>query len=361
MSEMRRPYGTDVGADPCPDRHVLMAAIARFQTPSLGRSVWQLASTCLSFVALDAAMYASLRISIWLTLALALPAAGLLVRLFIIQHDCGHGSFFRSRRANDVIGVICSVATFTPYGFWRRQHARHHASFNNLDRRDTGLDVYSNCATVVEYRALTASRRLLYRASRHPVVTQLLLPPIAFLVLYRVPFDTPAGWTRDRVSVHLTNLALACVVGALALLFGIVPLVLVQLPMVVVASIVGAWLFSVQHRFEQSQWARQDQWNPVQASLRGSSYLKLPPALQWLTGNIGFHHVHHLAARMPNYRLQECHDAIPELAAVTTLTLRQALLAPCYALWDEERGRMVRFPPRRRVPLIAPRAATLSG
>jgi len=340
---MHDPQQTTVNPSPPLERRALMAAIAPFQAPSLRRSLWQFGSTFVAFVAVNAAMYASLHVSVWLTLALAIPAGGLTVRLFIVQHDCGHGSFFRSRRANDLLGRFCSVMTFTPYAFWRRQHANHHACFNNLDRRDTGIDLYSTCATLREYQALPPARRLLYRAVRHPIVTQLLLPPIVFLILYRVPFDSPADWKRERASVYLTNFAIACVLGGMMLAFGAWPVVLVQLPTMMVASIVGVWLFSVQHRFEEAHWARQETWNPVQASLEGSSYLKLPRVLQWFTGNIGFHHIHHLSARMPNYRLQECHEARPELGTVTTLTLWEALLAPCYALWDEEKGRMVRF------------------
>ena len=326
------------------ERRTLLAAIAPFQAPSLWRSILQFSTTFLAFVALDGAMYASLHVSFWLTLALAFPAAGLMVRLFIVQHDCGHGSFFHSRRANDMLGRFCSVITFTPYAFWRRQHANHHASFNNLDRRDTGIDIYSTCATLAEYQALPRMRRVIYRISRHPIVMQLVLPPVVFLLLYRIPFDAPKNWTRERRSVWLTNLVIASILAGLVLVFGVWPVVLVQLPILVITSIIGVWLFSVQHRFEEAQWARQAEWNAVQASLHGSSYLKLPRVLQWFTGNIGYHHVHHLAARMPNYRLQECHEARPELGAVTTLTLWEALLAPCYALWDEEGGRMVRFP-----------------
>lgn len=330
------------------DRRALNTALAPFQAPSLRRSLWQFASTFGAYVAVNAAMYAALRVSVWLALALALPAAGLTVRLFIVQHDCGHGSFFRSRRLNDLLGRFCSVITFTPYSFWRRQHANHHACFNNLDRRDPGIDLYSSCATLREYQALPPVRRSLYRIARHPVVSQILLPPIVFLVIYRLPFDTPAAWTRERASVHLTNLAIASVLGLLVLALGAWPVVLVQVPIMAIASIVGVWLFSVQHRFEEAQWTRQEHWNSVQASLEGSSYLKLPRVLQWFTGNIGFHHVHHLASRVPNYRLQECHEARPDfLGTVTTLTLSQALLAPCYALWDEEKGRMVRFPAMR--------------
>ena len=331
------------------ERRTLIAAMAPFQAPSVRRSAWQFASSFLAFLALDAAMYAGMRVSVWLTLALAFPAAGMMVRLFIIQHDCGHGSFFRSRRLNDLLGRVCSAITFTPYAFWRRQHANHHAVFNNLDKREPGLDLYSGCATLQEYQALPRVRRLFYRVSHHPLVAQILVPPLVFLLLYRVPFDAPASWKRERASVYLTNLTIAAILGALVLIFGIWPVVLVQFPILAITSVIGVWLFSVQHRFEEAQWARQEDWDPVQASLAGSSYLKLPRVLQWFTGNIGFHHVHHLSARVPNYRLQECHQARPELSgAVTTLTLWQALLAPCYALWDEELGRMVRFPGRKR-------------
>ncbi len=330
------------------DRKALMAVTAQFQAPSLRYSLWQFASTFLAYLAVTVAMYALVGVSAWLVFALAVPAAGLLVRLFIVQHDCGHGSFFRSRWANDWLGRFCSAMTFAPYEFWRRQHANHHASFNNLDRRDSGLDIYSTCATMREYQALSPARRLLYRSVRHPVLTLFLLPPVVFVLLYRVPFDTTRSAKRERRSVFGTNLALAGVLGTLMLLLGAGPVLMVQGPTIGLASIVGVWLFSVQHRFEEAQWAHQDAWNPVQASLDGSSYLKLPRVLQWFTGNIGFHHVHHLSPRVPNYRLQACHMARPEMGQVTTLTLRQALTAPLYALWDEDRSCMARFPRRRR-------------
>lgn len=336
------------------NRRALMAGLLPFQRASVVRSLWQFGSTMLAYLGLNAAMYALVPVSPWLVVALSLPAAGMVVRLFIIQHDCGHGSFFRTRRANDWLGRICSPFTFTPYAFWRRQHANHHACFNNLDRRDTGIDLYSTCATVDEYLAMPPGRRLAYRVSRHPLLTQLLLPPIVFLVIYRIPFDTDPSWGRERRSVLLTDLALLAVLGALVFAFGVWPVVLVQLPIMLLASIVGVWLFSVQHRFEAAQWARQAQWNPVQASLEGSSYLRLPLVLQWFTGNIGFHHIHHLSAKVPNYRLQTCHEARPELGCVTTLTFREALLAPSFALWDEANGRMTRFPRvSRRVRSVA--------
>jgi omega-6 fatty acid desaturase (delta-12 desaturase) len=321
--------------------------VAPFEAPSAWRSLWQLGTTLLAYAALQAAMYASLNVSYWLTLALAVPTAGMMVRIFIFQHDCGHRSFFRAQWANAAVGRLCSLLTYTPFACWRRQHAQHHASFNNLDRRDVGLDIYSTCSTVREYQALPPGRRLIYRASRHPLVTLLVLPPVAFLLLYRVPFDTPSGWRQERRSVWWTNVGLACLIGAMVAAFGTRHVALVQLPVALLGSVAGGWLFSVQHRFEESQWERKEGWSHVRASLEGSSYLRLSPVLRWFTGSIGFHHVHHLSSRVPNYRLRACHEAAIPSGVVTELTLRRALTAPCYALWDEQLGRMVRFPQRR--------------
>lgn len=312
--------------------------------PSLKHASGQLLSTFGPYFVLIAIMYAIVGVAPWLTLALATPAAMLIVRIFIIQHDCGHGSFFRARGANDLLGRVCSVITLTPYGNWRRQHAVHHAMWNNLDRRGPNADIYSTCATVREYLALTPFRRHIYRLVRHPVIAQLLVPPFVFLILYRVPFDTPRAWLAERRSVWRTDAALAILFGIQVALFGLWPVVLVQLPAVVIASIAGVWLFSVQHRFEDAWWARQDRWNAADAAIRGSSHLRLPRVLQWFSGNIGFHHLHHLAPRVPNYRLQKWHESEPELSGTaTSLTFREALLAPLYALWDEDSGRMVRF------------------
>lgn len=282
-----------------------------------------------------------------LTLALAVPAAGFVVRIFIIQHDCGHGAFFRSRRANTIVGTLCSMVTLAPYASWRRQHAGHHANWNNLDRRLSGLDIYSSCLTTAEYRSLNVWRRMAYRASRHPLVSLVILPPLVFLLLYRVPFDTPKAWTKERRAVHLTNLALLGLVLALGLTLGFRPVLMVQLPICVIAAVFGVFLFSLQHRFEHTLWARQEEWDFVAASLQGSSYLKLPKLLQWFTGNIGFHHVHHLNPRIPNYWLQACHDANPALQRAPVLTLRSGLGSVRYALWDEQQGGMVPFRARR--------------
>jgi omega-6 fatty acid desaturase (delta-12 desaturase) len=269
------------------------------------------------------------------------------VRLFTFHHDCGHRSFFRAQWANVAAGWLCGLLSYTPFAFWRRQHAHHHANFNNLDRREMGLDIYSTCATVREYQALPPRRRLLHRAAHHPLLMLLVLPPVLLLLLYRAPFEAPAGWRQERQSVWWTNAGLVCIIAALVAMFGARAVALVQLPVAALGSVGGAWLFTVQHRFEASQWERQQSWSRVRAPLEGSSYLRLPAVLQWFTGNIGFHHIHHLSSRVPNYRLQACHEAIIPSGAVTILTLREALTAPCHALWDEQSRGMVGFPRRR--------------
>lgn len=326
-----------------PSRNALRAAVAPFEKPSLPLGIWQIATSIGLYAATLAAMYWSLHISYWLTLALALPASGLLVRIFIVQHDCGHGSFFASPRANDILGRICGVITLAPYQNWRRQHSQHHSNWNNLDRRESGADIYSACLTVAEYRAMSRREKFLYRLPRHPAVAHFVLPPLVFLLLYRVPFDTPGSWTAERRSVWLTNLAVAMCIVVLGLTLGFGAVLLVQLPIVIVSSIIGVWLFSVQHRFEAAKWLRQPEWSFQAAAMEGSSYLKLPKLLQWLTGNIGFHHIHHLTPRVPNYRLEACHKSAAILNAEPPLTFRRALRGSTLTLWDEAKAKLVRF------------------
>ena len=321
-----------------------IATTNAFAAPIVARSLAQLATSFGGFFAICAAMYLCLPVSRWLMLPLWVLAAGFLVRIFIIQHDCGHGAFFKSRRVNDLIGSLCSLMTLTPYTFWRRQHARHHGSWNNLDRRAaSGLDIYSSCMTVAEYRALPRRRQWVVRLSRHPIVANLLLPPVLFFVLYRTPFDAARNWRSERHAVYLTNIALAVFFGLLGLLLGYGRVAIVQLPSMALASIVGVWLFSIQHRFEQALWAPDKDWSFAAAALRGTSYLELPAVLQWFTGNIGFHHVHHVNPRIPNYRLEDCHNADVAFQTAPTLTLRTALRALRYTLWDGGSGRLVPF------------------
>jgi acyl-lipid omega-6 desaturase (Delta-12 desaturase) len=347
------PAAPKDAATPRDEHRALMASLADFQRPSTARSASQLAVTAGAYIAILAAMYAAWHLSVWLSLALVIPAAGLVVRLFIIQHDCGHGAYFRSARANAIVGSLCSLATFTPYAVWRRHHAGHHVMWNNLDHRDTGVDIYSTCLTVAEYAALSPRRRFLYRLSRHPVLIYVLVPPVVFLLLYRLPFDTPKNWHRERRGVQFTNAALAVLFASLILFLGWQRVVAVQVPIVACASIVGVWLFSVQHRFEQSAWMRQADWSAFRAALHGCSYLRLPRVLQWFTGNIGFHHIHHLLPRVPNYRLQACHEALlARQGPVTTLNLLDGLKAPSFALWDEARQLMVPFPGKKESVLF---------
>ncbi|MBI1206856.1 MAG: fatty acid desaturase [Azospirillum sp.] len=334
----------------------ILSAARALVLPSAHRSLGQLAVTVPLFLALWAGMYFSLSVSYALTLALALPAAGLVVRIFIFQHDAGHGSFLPSRRANEAVGWLCCLFTLTPYANWRRQHAQHHANWNNLDRRQSGLDIYSTCLTVAEYRDLSPRQRWVYRLTQNPAVMLLTLPPLVFFVLYRLPFDTPRAWKKERRSVHLTNLALAGFYGAVGLAVGFPELLMVQLPISILTSIIGVWLFSVQHKFEDSLWLGGEDWNAVDAAVRGSSYLKLPRILQWFTGNIGFHHVHHFDPRIPNYRLQEQHERMPVFRRTPVLSLSTALRARHYCLWDEAQGRMVPIPKCR----VADRPAGLT-
>lgn len=330
----------------------LRREVAQFRTPVLAKSLSQLVTSFGGFFATCAAMYATMALSHWTALLLAPLAAGFLVRIFIIQHDCGHLAFFRSRRANNITGFLCGLFTLTPYLSWRRQHAGHHGVWNDLDRRESGADIYSSCLTVAEYRALTPGQRWRYRMLRHPLVANLLLPPVIFILLYRLPFDMPKSWRLERRSVQLTNLAVFGLLFGLIFALGYELVIAVQLSVMAVAAIIGVWLFSVQHRGDRIEWMRHDNWSPVSAALRSSTFLRLPAVLQWFTGNIGFHHVHHLNPRVPNYRLQECHESIAQFRDMPALSFREGLRALGFVLWDEEGARMVTF--RQAARMAAP-------
>ena len=335
----------------------LRSLVTKYENPSIRKSAYQLLTSIGFFLAACAVMYWSLHVSYLLTLALAVPTAGLLVRVFIVQHDCGHGSLFRSRRLNDLVGKFCSLLTLTPYAHWRRHHNVHHGHWNNLDRREIGLDLYATCITLAEYRAMSHWGRFSYRAVRHPLLAHVLLPPLVFLFLYRVPFETPKSWARERRSVYLTNFAVILLAATLMMLLGVWQVLLVQVPVIALTSMMGVGLFSLQHRFDDTFWARQGDWNVTQASLEGSSYFKLPRLLQWFSGNIGFHHVHHLSPRVPNYRLESCHNAIPALRAVKPLGLRDSFRAVRLTLWDEANATMISFAEARRARMTASAAA----
>lgn len=315
------------------------------------RSLLQLVSTAGMFFAAVMTMFVSFHHGVYsLYAALMLPTAGLLVRLFIIQHDCGHGSFFSSKAANDATGRFLSLFTFIPYSLWRRAHNLHHAGAGNLDRRGAG-DI--DTLTVAEYAALPAKKKFWYRFYRHPLVLLVLGPPLYILVLLRfppvqsVPFlenyhplpATSEGWK----SVMSLNVFLLLFYGTIVAMFGWKTGLLVYLPVVVTAFWIGQWLFFIQHQFEDAYWRHKGDWNYNEAALYGSSYYVLPRFFQWFTGNIGFHHIHHLCPGIPNYRLEECFRAHPDLAYTRRITLRESLKSIRLALWDEQKLKMVSF------------------
>jgi omega-6 fatty acid desaturase (delta-12 desaturase) len=317
-----------------PARPDWLSDVARYQQPDLRRSIWQVVNTLVPYAVLWVLMVRTVQLgySYWITLALSVVAAGFMVRIFIIFHDCGHGSFFASRRANTILGYITE--------YWRYRHGVHHATVGDLDRRGTG-DVY--IMTVDEYLAAPPLRRLGYRIYKFPLVLFLLGPGLSFLIFQRFYSPGDQAQARHRVSVLITNLALLAIILVASLTIGLRTYVLVQLPIVLIGTCAGLWLFYVQHHFEGVYWARHEAWDPWRAALEGSSYFKLPRVLQWFTGNIGFHHIHHVRPRIPNYNLQCCYDEVSAMREIRPLTLFQSLKALRYDLYDEEQGKLVSF------------------
>ena len=314
--------------------------LARYREPSCARSMFELVMTALPLVLLWTLMWAALDIGYWLCLLLAVPAAGFLVRLFMIQHDCGHGSFFHHRLTNDWVGRVIGVLTLTPYDFWRRTHALHHASSGNLDRRGIG-DV--GTLTVTEFLALPRWRQLLYRLYRHPIVMFGIGPAYLFILRHRLPKGLMRSGWQPWLSTMATNVAIVVLVVTMIWLVGVGPFLLVQLPITLLAASIGVWLFYVQHQFEDTFWAHDEAWNFHEAALHGSSHYDLPSVLRWFTANIGVHHVHHLCSRIPYYRLPQVLRDHPQLAAVGRLTLFQSLRCVRMVLWDERGRRLVAF------------------
>jgi len=283
-------------------------------------------------------MYLALDVSYWITLVLAIPAAGFLIRSFIIAHDCGHGSFFKSRKANRTVGFLTALLTFLPSYHWSHEHAKHHAGAGDLDRRGAG-DIWT--LTLEEYLALPRWKQIWYRIYRNPFFLFSVAPLYVFFFNYR--YWRPGSNPRVRRSTMQTNLALAVIVVAASLTIGIKAYLMIQLPIMVVAGTAGVWLFYVQHQFENTYWARHEEWSYVRQALDGSSFYKLPRVLQWFTGNIGYHHIHHLSPRIPNYYLQKCHESHPMFQAVKHVTLRSSRKSLGYRIWDEEHKNLVGF------------------
>ena len=312
--------------------------VAKYQQPSLAKSIWQITNTMLPYAGLWALMHITMMRSWPLTIALAALAGLFLVRVFIIFHDCGHGSYFRSKKANNIVGFFSGLLTFTPYRHWRWQHAVHHGSSGNLDQRGIG-DVWT--MTVNEYLNAPRWERFCYRLTRNPFVLFGLIPLGLFLFYQRVAYSSASQ--RDRRSVHLMNVSILAFVAGMSALFGFWNYLWIQLTITAVSGTLGVWLFYVQHQFEDTYWRSGEEWDYTHAAMKGSSFYKLPKILQWFSGNIGYHHIHHLSSRIPNYSLERCHNAEPDFQQVPELTLRTSLKSLRLRLWDEESQKLVGY------------------
>lgn len=316
------------------------ALLEPYRKPEIWRSAYQLTDTAIPFVALWMAMLWSLEVGYWLTLLLAIPTSLFMIRLFIFQHDCGHGAFFKSRRANTVVGSIIGVVTLIPYSYWRRTHAIHHATSGNLDQRNFG-DI--DTLTVREYLNLSRWKRLQYRVYRHPWVMLGVGPLYQFIIKHRFPADTPRSWKREWMSVWATNIAVAAVVAVMWFTIGIERFLLVQLPLTLLTGSLGVFLFYVQHQYKDTYWRYREAWDYYAAGLEGSSYFNLPKILHWCTGNIGYHHIHHVCSRIPNYHLERAWNEIPALQEVTWLSIPDSLKTLRLSLWDEDSRQLIGF------------------
>jgi omega-6 fatty acid desaturase (delta-12 desaturase) len=322
---------------PASPRRPWQKIVAQYTQSDLRQGLWQVANSFVPFILTWVLAYFSLRVSYLLTLALAVVGAGFMMRIFIILHDCGHGSFFKSQRANNFLGAISGIFAFTPYFQWRHNHAIHHATAGDLDRR-ASWDVPLTY-TVSEFLAAPKWKQIMYRLYRHPLILFGIAPSILFLVAQRIV--TNRVGKRERFSVIFTNVALLAVFMVLGYFLGFGAVVAVQLPIIIIGATIGVWLFYVQHQFEDTYWEHTEEWVYADAALQGSSYYKLPKLLQWFSGNIGLHHIHHLSSRIPNYALQRCHDENPEFQQVSTLTLFTSLKCVSLRLWDEQTQKLV--------------------
>jgi omega-6 fatty acid desaturase (delta-12 desaturase) len=318
-------------------RSELYSTVEPFTRPRSRRAVLEILESFVPYLALSLTMIVAVRGGHpWVAAALWVVAAGFLVRIFIIFHDCCHGSFFRSRRANRVLGYAAGLLTLTPFDKWQSAHARHHATVGDLDRRGAG-DVWT--LTTDEYLAASRRKRLFYRVFRNPFIMFGVGPAVVFVVANR--FCGRGAARRVRFSVYFTNAGLAAALLVAHLTIGLPALLSTQLPTLLLAGAAGVWLFYVQHQFDDAYWARHQTWEPVKAALEGSSYYKLPKLLQWFSGSIGLHHIHHVQPRIPFYNLQRCQDGVAAFQSVPPLTIRRSLHSLRLRVWDEEQRRMV--------------------
>ncbi len=321
-----------------------MEIISRYNKPDNLKSWWQLINSVGAYLLMWGLMIWSLKFSYWITLALTVPAAGFLVRTFIIFHDCGHGSFFSSKLMNTVTGVITGLLVFTPYHRWHRDHQIHHRTVGNLEKRGVG-DVKT--LTVGEYQKLNGWQRFLYRLYRHPLFLFGIAPMLLFVVLYRFPKKYMS--LKEHVNIHLTNLALVVMVVVMGMAIGWKAYLMIQLPVLYIATVHGVWLFYVQHQYRHVIWSDSSSWDYKTMALSGSSFFKLPGVLNWFTGNIGYHHIHHLSPVIPNYNLKKCNDENTIFNEVKPVTFWSAFESLLLRLWDEKRGMLISFRERRRL------------
>lgn len=332
---MNSPETIDINANPWIK---INENLAKYLTPSLGRSIWQITNTFVPYVGLWILIVYSLSVSYWLTAFLIILAAGFLVRLFIIFHDCGHGSYFKSQKANRIVGVFFGILAFTPYDKWHNQHMRHHGTVGNLDKRGVG-DVWT--MTREEYQASDKWNRLKYRIYRNPLVMFGIGSLYVFLIQNRL---TKKEMTRkEKLNVYFTNASLLLIFTGMSFVIGVGTFLIIQLSILYIAAISGLWLFYLQHQYEDVAWFRSKDWNYRTVALKGSSFVKFPKLLQWFSGNIGFHHIHHLNARIPNYYLNTCYREISVFKEVKPVTFLMSLKSLKLRLWDEQIQKMVSF------------------
>jgi len=318
--------------------------VSKYNKPKLSRSIWQLINSLGAYLLLWVLMVQTLKISFWLTLPLIIIAAGLLVRVFIIFHDCGHGSFFQSKKLNTIVGKICGIMAFTPYNGWTDNHRIHHQTVGNLDKRGVG-DVWT--LTVKEYQEMKPGKRFIYGLFRHPIMMLFIGGPIWMVIASRI--STKDQTRKQRLNVYLTNVIIAALAVGTSLLIGWKEFLLIQGPVIYLATIAGIYLFYLQHQYDDVIWCRTEEWDYKKMALEGSSFFNLPVILRWFSGNIGYHHIHHLGPTIPNYNLVKCHNENPDLQEVNPISFFNSLNSLKLRLWDEENQKIISFRELRKI------------